>query len=354
MTRLFAVTLLLGLFAAGPVTHADAGQRELVFLNWSDYMDPALVEEFEKMHGVKVKQVYFETDDARTDLLLNTKGAGYDLIVCNDTAIAAYVKSGWLDPIPAADVPNLKHIDPRWRRGPGEIDRYGVPYFWGTVGIGYRKDLVREPVTSWRALFQPAAALRGRIAMINDVRDTIGMALKSLGHSINSNDSRALAQVERLLLAQRPFVKTYSYVSLGADSALLTGEVWMAMMYNGDALMLRERDPNIAFVVPAEGTSVWVDYLAVLRDAPNKELARKFIDFVHEPRNAARLAEYVHYATPNLAAQALLPAEMLADATVYPPQAVIQRSEAHVPAPPRLISKRNAIFARLQGGGSTP
>jgi spermidine/putrescine transport system substrate-binding protein len=354
MTRLFvAVTLLLGLLAAASSTSADSGQRELVFLNWSDYMDPALVEEFEKIHGVKVKQVYFETDDARTDLLLNTKGAGYDLIVCNDSALNAYVKSGWLDPVSADQIPNLKHIDPRWR-GQGEIARYGVPYFWGTVGIGYRKDLVREPVTSWRALFQPAAALRGRIAMINDVRDTIGMALKTLGHSINNNDPKVLAQVERLLVAQRPFVKTYSYVSLGEDSALLTGQVWMAMMYNGDALKLREHNPNIAYVVPAEGTNLWVDYLAVLRNAPNKALARQFIDFMNEPRNAARLAQYVHYATPNLSAEKLLPAEMLADPVVYPPQAVLQRSEQHVLPSPRATSRRNAMFARLHAGGSTP
>jgi spermidine/putrescine transport system substrate-binding protein len=354
MTRLFvAVTLLLSLLAAASSTSADAGQRELVFLNWSDYMDPALVEEFEKIHGVKVKQVYFETDDARTDMLLNTQGAGYDLIVCNDTALNAYVKSGWLDPVSLADIPNLKHIDSQWQ-AKGEIAGYGVPYFWGTVGIGYRKDLVREPVTSWRALFQPAAALRGRIAMINDVRDTIGMALKTLGHSINNNDPKVLAQVERLLVAQRPFVKTYSYLSLGEDSALLTGQVWMAMMYNGDALKLREHNPNIAYVVPAEGSNLWVDYLAVLRNAPNKALARLFIDFLNEPRNAARLAQYTHYATPNLPAEKLLPAAMLADPVVYPPQALLQRSEMHALSSPRATSRRNAMFARLHAGGSKP
>lgn len=321
--------------------------RQLLFLTWSDYIDPQVVEEFEQKFKVEIKQIYFESDDDRDQLLVESDGTGYDLVVVNSPQFLSYWKRHWFAPIREADVPNLKYIDRRWINALPEAIGYGVPYFWGTTGIAYRADLVPEKITSWRQLFQPSEVLRGKIVMANSARDVIGMALKALGYSANSTSLKELEEAERLLLAQKRYVKSYSYVSLTKDSELVSGQVLAAMMYSGDALMVREHDSNIVYVVPEEGGELWIDYLTVLRSSPNKKLAMEFINFLNEPENAARLARFVHYATPNKAAEGLLPAEFLRDPDIYPSEAVLKRSECYVELPPRIAKQRNSIFTRL-------
>jgi spermidine/putrescine transport system substrate-binding protein len=196
-------------------------------------------------------------------------------------------------------------------------------------------------------LFRPTEDLRGRIIMVNDVRDLIGMALRALGYSVNATDPRGLAEAERLLEAQRPYVHSYSYVSLTKNSGIVTGDFFMTMLYSGDALTLKNFNPNIEYVVPVEGTNLWTDYLTVFEKSPNKSLAFDFINFLNEPKNAARLAQYVHYATPNLAARQYLSQDFLNDPTIYPPADVLARSETYSTSPPKTRKLLNNIFARL-------
>src|SRR5680860_1333090 len=165
------ILIVLGL----PVQAAEP--TELVFLNWSDYMDPEILEEFEQRTGIMVKQIFFESDAARDELLLETGGRGFDLAIIDGTSIRISAKRGWLEPVDETDIPNLKHVDPRWRTVHEEAEVYSVPYFWGTLGIAYRKDLVPFPVSGWMDLLQPTEELHGRVAMISDTRDLIGVAL---------------------------------------------------------------------------------------------------------------------------------------------------------------------------------
>ena len=243
--------------------------------------------------------------------------------------------------------PNLIHIDKRWLEAFPGLEGYTVPYFWGTMGIAYRKDLVQAPLTSWMDILQPAESLRGRIGMVENSRDALGMALKALGYSVNSTDSKQIKAAEQLLLAQKPYVKTYTYIALNEESALVTGDIIATMIYSGDALMVQEHHEEIDYVVPTEGGNIWVDYLVVLENSKNKELAVAFLNFLNEPENAAQLAEFVYYATPNMAAEKLLPAEFLEDPIIYPSQAVLSRSEFYKPLPPRASKKRNIAFSRV-------
>jgi spermidine/putrescine transport system substrate-binding protein len=259
----------------------------------------------------------------------------------------AYAKRGWIEAIDHKRLKNLKHIIPRWAKAFAASETHGVPYFWGNLGIAYREDLVDKPPASWMDLYKPDESLRGRIVMNKTSRDLIGMALKALGYSANSVDRDELRAAERLLMHQKPFVRAYSYVSLNAQSAMVSGEVAMAMMYSGDALMLMEHHPKIRFVLPKEGGNLWVDYLTVAAKSSNKALAYAFIDFLNEPQNAAQLAQFVYYATPNKAAEALLPEEHLTDPVIYPSAEVLSRSEPNRPLPARTIKLRNEIFSRV-------
>jgi len=215
------------------------------------------------------------------------------------------------------------------------------------LGIAYRKDLVKGPVTSWMDMFRPAEALRGRIIMIYDARDTIGMALRSLGHSVNSSDPEQLAEAERLLEHQKPYVRSYSYTALTEDSGIVTGEFWMTMIYNGDAFTLKEHNENIEYVVPVEGTNLWTDYLVIFEKSKNKKLAHEFLNYINEPKIAAKIAQHSYYATPNLAARKFLPKDFIEDPAIYPPPEVIARSETYTILPPATTKARNATFARL-------
>jgi spermidine/putrescine transport system substrate-binding protein len=330
----------------GPATAAE--QRELVLLNWSEYMDPELLQKFEQQYGVKVREVLYESDEERDKMMIDSEGKGYDLVLLSGLAIKAYVKRGWLASLNKRNLPNLRHIDPQWRAAHEQAESHAVPYFWGTLGIAYRSDLVSQPVTSWKQFFQPAEEMRGRIAVINDTRDLVGMTLRSLGHSLNTNDENALVAAEVLLQEQQPYVGSYDYIStLDENSELVTGQIWATMAYNGDALMVREHNEDIQYVVPTEGSALWVDYLAVLESSSKKDLAWSFINFLNEPRNAAQLAEYVWYATPNKAAREFLPAEILEDELIYPDEATLARSEFYEELPPRVLRSYAGILARV-------
>lgn len=326
------------------VSVAAAEPPELVVLTWADYVDPDVVTAFEGRCGCRVTQLYFRTDDARDTLMVESDGSGYDIVLLNGLMLHTYRERGWLRPIDAHEIPNLVHVDATWRRAFDGAERYGVPYFWGTMGIAYREDLVTSPPRRWVDLLQPAAELQGRIAMIDSARDLLTVALKSLGKSLNSVEPQDLRAAQDLLLAQRPHVRNYSYLALNQESALVAGDVVAAMMYNGDALMLRALQPAIRFVLPEEGSLAWVDYLVIPRHADEPRLAAAFIDFLNEPAIAARNARFVHYASPNTAAERLLPESFLADPLIYPDPLTRQRLEYQRRLPPRIERLYNDIF----------
>lgn len=322
-------------------------KRELVILNWSEYMDPGLIREFEAAFQVDVKEVYFESDEMRDDILVETDTEGYDIVVVNGATLRLYKLRGWLAPIDAAKIPSLRHIDQRWMKLFPESEGYAVPFAWGTTGIAYRSDLLKEPITRWRQFFEPVEELKGKITLIKYSRDVIGMALKALGYSANSTDPAELDEVEELLLRQKPFVESYFYPSLTKDSAMVSGVISAAMMFSGDALALREFNPDLTYVLPEEGGNIWVDYFTIIGKSANKDLAFEFIEFLNQPANAARLAQQVYFATPNRAAVALLPEEFLQDPIIYPSQEALAKSEIYTVLPPRAMKRRNLIFSKL-------
>ncbi len=342
-----AAGLLAGL---GGQSVAEASQapasRELILLNWSEYMDPDLLTEFEAQSGIRVKEIYYESEEMRDEMLAASEGRGFDLMIASGNTLHTHARRGWLAPVDPRSVPNLGHIDPRWQQAHPQLVGQAAPLFWGTLGIAYRSDMIGK-VDSWRQMFKPQDNLRGRIVMIKDSRDLFNAALKSEGYSLNSSDPAQLDKAGRLLVAQKPFVRDYSYVLLTEESALIKGDVWMALMYNGDALVLQDSEAAIAYTVPGEGTNLWVDYLAILAHSGQKEAAAQFINFIHEPRNAARLSEFLMYATTNQAAEKLLPAEFRENPLVYPPPEVLERSEIARVLPPRSVRKCNMVFNQL-------
>jgi len=328
----------------GKASAAQDIDNQLNFLNWSEYFDPEVLAEFQKKFGITVTETYFETDEMRNEILFSTNGTGYDLILSNGASISSYVKHNWLAPIRDRDIPNLRHVTSKWRKSFPDSEPYGVPFLWGTLGIAYRQDKIMTPVTSWLDLFKPVEAVQGKIIMIKYSRDLVGMALKALGYSANSTDSSELEEAKQLLLAQKPSVKTYSYVTLGENSSMVSGDAIMTMIYNGDALVLQQHDPAIAFVHPREGCALWCDFFVIPVSSKKKELTYKFLNFIHEPAIMARLARFASYATTNSEAEKLLPRQFKDDPNIYPTPEILKRSETYTDLPPRVTKKYNDIF----------
>lgn len=326
-----------------------ADDKILSVLNWAEYLDEGLVAQFEERFGVDVQFTYFESSDGRDRILAENDGAGFDVVLAEDVTTSALLRLGWLQTFTAKDVPNLRHIDDRWATMDGEGRYAAIPYFWGTVGIAYRKDLLAQPVETWRQFFQPAEELRGHVAMIDDAWDVVGMALKSLGKSMVSESREDIDAAETLLLAQRPFIRSYSVVSISEKSTLISGEIRAAMVYNGDGVSLAELNENIVYVHPREGSGLWVDQWVVPAKASNKAMAYRFIDFLNDPENAARNAQTLYYATPNRAAEALLSEELRNNPGVYPPAEVLARCERYAGLSARALRRRIEILTTLTG-----
>jgi spermidine/putrescine transport system substrate-binding protein len=343
--RLIVVCFALAVLCPVPV-HAQE-KSQLVILNWDEYLDPELAKSFETEFDAKLVQVFYSSDETRTEKLIETDGRGYDVILTAGSDVGKYIKRGWLAPLVEDSLPNLKHIDPRWRQGFAGAEHYVVPFGWGTTGIAYRADLVKTPITSWKQFFEPAAELQGRISMTGDSEDFISMGLKSLGYSANSVDPEQLKQVEQLLLAQKPHIASYQYLSVQADSAIIKGDVSAAMVYNSDALMMKEHHDQVTYVLPEEGGAFWIDCFVIGAKAQNPELAYAFLNFMNEPENAVQQALFAFLASPNLATEKLLPRDFLENPVIYPDQISLKNSEFYLPLTPRAQRQRNAIAERV-------
>ncbi|MCP5160445.1 MAG: spermidine/putrescine ABC transporter substrate-binding protein [Hahellaceae bacterium] len=339
-------TFPLRVDAAQQVAPSDA-VKNLVLYNWEDYMDPELLAQFEQETGIHVDQIYYETDELKDQFLLTTEGKGIDLVVTSGISLYSYIPAGWLSVLDDQFLSNAGNVDQRWTEFNTEAANYAVPLLWGTLGIAYRKDKILEPVHSWMDLFEPKPYLNQKIMMIDDSRDSMGMALKALGYSINSEDVAELKQATALLKKQKPFVSAYSYLNLGENSELVTGRIWMAMAYSGDVQLLKQYKPEIEYALPKEGTNLWVDYIAVVARSERKVAAMQFINFLLDPKHAAQLSSYTSTATTVGGAKAFLSEEHLGNELIYPKAEALSHSESYHSLSSKGVRLRNIYFSEV-------
>lgn len=338
---------LAGMLLA-PRAFAEAKKGELTLLTWPDYIDPEVIAAFEKKQGVTVRQIFFESDQERDQHIVRKGSDAFDVIVVNRVHLPFYAKQGWLTPIDKGGLKQFAHLDPRWVP---EVDPAGklpgIPYFWGNIGLAYRDDKVTNKPESWMDFFRPAEALRGRIQAMESDRELVGMALKALGFSVNSEENVELLAAEALLKEQQPHVMSYRYTDLTAEAPLVKGEAWMAMVFNGDALKLSEFQPAIRYLHPREGSVLWIDDLVIGGGSKRRDLALAFLDHLSEPGMAARNAEALHFATPNRTAMQQVSKAYLNDPIIFPPEEVWGISETIRPLAPRMQRRVNDIVSRL-------
>jgi spermidine/putrescine transport system substrate-binding protein len=278
----------------------------LSLYTWSDYIKPDLVRRFEREHGCRVVLDTFESNEAMY-AKLKAGATGYDLLTPSSYMVSLMHAQGMLRPIDHSLAPNLVNVDPDYLAI--AVDRtmdHSVPYMIVVSGIAYLEGRVKDVVPSWRMFGR--TDLAGRMTMFNDMRETIGAALKTLGYSINSTSGRELAEAEALALEWKTNIAKYDNEQY--KIGLASGEFLLVHAWNGDVFQVRRENPAVRFFVPEEGTIISCDDLVIPADAREPALAHAFIDFLHEPAVAAENTVAIYYLCPNKASYPLLPAEI--------------------------------------------
>lgn len=323
--QLLMLRLVVLMALSGGVAAPAAGGRLNLFI-WSEYIDPAVVAEFERRFACKVVVDLYEDDGAMMAKLQAGGASLYDVVVPPDFRVPALVRLNLLAPLRKENLSNLRHLDPKFLRPSYDPDdRFTVPYQWGTVGLYVRRQTGKPLPDSWAAVFDPAQAW-GPFVLMDAQRDLIGAALKYQGHSVNSSDPAHLKATRDLLLGAKRRSVGFDG-SVGARNKVLAKSAAAAIVYSGEAVRGVAEDPNTAYVIPKEGSVIWVDRLVVLARAPHRDLAEQFINFCLEPEIGARIANFTQFASPNLAARPFLKLDDLQNPAIYPPASSMDRLE---------------------------
>ena len=321
----WTVPLLILLVAAIFVPRAMRGRQasDLNIFNWTEYMPQEILDAFAKEYQVKIN---YDTYSSNEEMLakLTAGASGYDIIVPSDYMVSVLLKQDLLEPLDKEALTNWDNLDPRFLNLDFDPEnRYSVPYMWGTVGIAVNTELVKEKITKCEDLWNPKYA--GHVVLPDDPREIIGMGLQVIGKSRNSTDPDDLEGAKRKLRSLMPAVKAFD--SDSPKSLLLSGEVYLGMVWNGEAVLAALENPNIIYVMPEEGGGIWMDTLAIPKSARNKELAHEFINFLLRPEISAQLSEAFPYGNPNKESHALTDPVILNNPAAYPPDSAVQKAE---------------------------
>lgn len=322
--RLLIMAFVLSVFLTGCST---GGSEEVINVyNWGDYIDESLLDKFEEETGIRV---VYDTFSSNEDMYIKVKQGidAYDIIVPSDYMIERMIEEGMLSEIDLSLIPNFEKVNENLKNPEFDPEnKYSVPYFWGTGGIIYNSKEITDDINSWSDLFDEKYS--GEILMYNSSRDSIAVALKSLGYSMNSTDLNELEEAKDLLIAQKPHVLAYQ-ADEGRDT-IVSGDANIGFMYSGDALMMIEQNPDLKYVLPEEGPNIWFDAMVIPSSSENSEGAHKFINFMLEPENAAINAEYsVGFSSPVDEAIELLPDEIKNSEVAYPDNSLLENGEVY-------------------------
>jgi len=277
---------------------------EVYVYNWGEYIDPEVIGMFEKEYKIKVIYDEYETNEMMYPKV-EAGAVDYDVVCPSDYMIKKMIDNDMLAPINWENVPNKENIGDQYWETSKEFDpdnMYSVPYCWGTVGILYNKTMVDEPITSWAQLWDPK--YKNQILMQNSVRDAFMVALKLNGYSMNTLNIDELQIAKNSLIEQKPLVQ--AYVVDQVRDKMIGNEAAIGVIYSGEAIYTQRENENLVYVIPEEGTNVWIDSWVILKNAKNKENAEKFINYMCKPEIALMNFDYITYSTPNDAARELI------------------------------------------------
>jgi spermidine/putrescine transport system substrate-binding protein len=315
--------ILYLLAALAIISGCKPSVSELHLYTWADYIKPELVQQFEQKNNCKIIIDTFDSNEAMY-AKIKAGATGYDIIVPSSYMAKIMLDQEMLLPLDKSKIPNLANVDTQYLKI--AIDpqmRYSAPYMITYTGIGYLQDKVADVKPTWKMLERQD--LKGRMTMLNDMRETIGAALKSLGFSLNSVNDDELAAAKNVVIGWKKNLAKFENEQY--KIGLASGEFFLVHGYSGDILKVREENDQVEFLIPEEGFSLACDDLVIPRTAKRIDLAYKFINFLHTPEVAAANTEYITYLCPNSTSYALLSEEIRNDPGIFPSQSILSKGE---------------------------
>ena len=365
MSRIMSRIIALALTALAATWSAGAQAQTVNVYNWSDYIDPTVIEDFTKETGIKVRYDTFDSNDTLETKLLAGK-SGYDVVVPTGFFLERQIKAGVFQKLDKSKLKNLGNVWPEIAQRLAVYDpgnQYAVNYMWGTTGIGYNVKKAREvlgadaKIDSWDIVFKPENLAKFKscgVYLLDSSDDILPAALKYLGFDPNSRNEAELQKAAELVSKVRSSVRKFH--SSEYLDALASGEICFAVGFSGDVKQAQKRAAEakngveIAYAIPKEGAQLWFDNLAIPKDAKHVAEAHAFIDFLQKPEIAARNSNLVSYANGNLASQKFIDKDVLEDPTIYPDEETMGRLytiKVYDNATQRLM---NRLWTRIKTG----
>lgn len=351
---------------ASDINSSTYGDQEKVLniYNWADYIDPQILIDFEQEYDIKVNYDIYDTAEV-LDIKLMAGRSGYDIVIHSASASSRLQPVGIYHPIDHSRLSNWHHIDKQlvaMAEQHYSNGMAGVPYMWGTTGIAYNVDMINKrmpdaPLDSARLVFDPQVIAQFAdcgVSFLDDPQSVIAMAMIYLGYPANSVDKQHLQEVEKLLKAVRPYVKYFSSTKMLLD--LPSEEVCIAMSWSGDYSVASTRaaaaglDIEIAYSIPKEGSVFWFDNMYIPNDAPHRENAYLFIDYILRPPVVAAATNYIGYANANRSATPLVDPKITSDIAIYPDSATLEILQATEVLVPKLERVRSRTWTRIKTG----
>lgn len=322
-----------------------SGAKVVNIYNWGDYIDPKLIDRFEKESGYKVNYDTFDSNEAMFTKI-EQGGTAYDIAIPSEYMIQKMISQHLVLPLDKSKITGLDNIDSQFlNQSFDPKNRYSVPYFWGTLGIAYNDKMIKDgTINSWNNLWN--SRLENNVMLIDGAREVMGLGLNSLGYSLNSKDKTQLKEATSKLRKLTPNVK--AIVADEIKMYMENEESAVAVTFSGEAADMMAENEHIHYIIPEEGSNLWFDNLVIPKTTQNEQGAYDFINFMLEPKNAAQNAEYIGYSTPNEKAMELLPKEVIEDEQFYPSDKQLSQLEVYEDLGPKYLGVYNDLFLEMK------
>ncbi|BDR58759.1 ABC transporter substrate-binding protein [Xylocopilactobacillus apicola] len=328
--------------SANPDHHEE---KVLNLFNWGDYIDPKLVKKFERTTGYKVTIQTFDSNESMIEKI-RQGGISYDLTVPSEYMVEKMKNMNLLIPIDLSRIHNQNNIDPEFmNRNFDPHNQYSLPYFWGTLGIVYNDKYVKpQEVQHWQDLWDPK--FKNSLLLIDSVRDIFAVSLITMDKSINTKDYQTLLQARDRLVKLTPNVK--AIVADEIKMYMEQEESYLAVDWSGEAREMMSVNPHLHYVVPNEGSNIWLDNFVIPRTAKHFDAIYKFLNFMNEPENAAQNTKYVGYSTPNRAAKKNLPRSIVENKSFYPAETTMEHLDTYRDLGQEIVEDYNDLYLEFK------
>lgn len=297
---------------------------------WSAYTDDEVFNDFTDRTGFKVVADIYDSNETMLAKMQAGGGDAYSIIYPSDYMVQQMVELDMLTAIDHSQVEGLKNVLDKWVSPVYDPNnQHSVPYSWGTTGFVYNSEALKQAPTDWDYLWDNQESLNRKMTLLNDVREVLGGVLRSLGYSYNSTDPAELEAAYEKLVELKPAIA--SFTTDGWRDQLVTGDLVLAMGYSVDAIDTMSANPQLRYVIPASGSSLWTDTMVIPKTAPNAEAAYAWINYMYEAESGAAVVDKLKIATPNQAAFELVSDELKSDKTLFPPEEILANCEGIAP-----------------------